>query len=89
MTEAESPAAEAEEQGFFGEAPDYDRDAYALTTGPDSPSSLEAALEAKQAELTAQLDDLKARAKERAAGAKTKAKAGHEERKTARGGGDS
>jgi hypothetical protein len=80
MTEAESPAAEAEEQGFFGETPDYDRDAYALTTGPDSPSSLEATLEAKQAELTAQLDDLKARAKDRAEGAK--AKAG--ERKAAR-----
>ena len=89
MTEAESPAAEAEEQGFFGEAPDYDRDAYALTTGPDSPSSLKAALEAKRDELTAQLDELEARAKERASGAKAKAKAGHEERKAARSGGDS
>jgi hypothetical protein len=89
MTEAESPAAEAEEQGFFGEAPDYDRDAYALTTGPDSPSSLKAALEAKRDELTAQLDELETRAKERASGAKAKAKAGHEERKAARSGGDS
>jgi uncharacterized protein involved in exopolysaccharide biosynthesis len=80
MTEAESTVAEAEEQGYYGETPDYDRDAYTLTTGPESPSSLEATLEAKQAEIDAQLAELKERAK----GAKSKAKAAHEERSAAR-----
>jgi hypothetical protein len=77
---AESTVAEAEAQGYLGDAPDYDRDAYTLTTGPDSPSSLEALLEAKQAEITAQLDELKARASERV----SQAKAAHSQRAAAR-----
>lgn len=93
LEDIEGVVADSEEKGYLGETPDYDRDAYTLRTGPESPSTLEATLEAKRAELDAQLDEAKERGKERAAGAKSKAssrasdaKAGHEERKTARGG---
>jgi hypothetical protein len=74
LEDVEQTVAGAEEQGYYGETPDYDRDAYTLTTGPESPSSLEATLAAKKAEIDAQLDALKERAKERAASAKSKAK---------------
>lgn len=80
VADMEEEAAEAEEKGYRGETPDYDRDAYTLRTGPDSPSSLEATLDAKRADIDAQLDEFKANAKTRVEGAKAK----HAERKTAR-----
>lgn len=76
----EQEAAEAEEKGYRGETLDYDRDAYTLRTGPDSPSTLEATLDAKRAELDAQLDEFKERASARVDAAKTK----RGERKAAR-----
>jgi hypothetical protein len=85
---AETAAVDPLEQGYQGDMPEYDREAYTLATGPDSPSSLDAWLEAKQAEVTQQLDDLKARAKEGAEAVKAEAqahKATHQEHKAARG----
>lgn len=74
MSEAEAANAaetveEVEAKGFFGEADPRDRNEYALTTGPESPSALEATLDAKKAELEAQTEELATRAQ----GAKTKA----------------
>lgn len=66
---AESAIEEAQAKGFFGEADPRDRDEYALTSGPESPSALEASLAAKQSEIEAQTEDLSARA----SGAKKKA----------------
>lgn len=76
----EDEAAEAEEKGYRGETPPYDRDAYTLRSGPESPSTLEATLDAKRAELDAQLDEFKEHASAR--GDAAKAKRG--ERKAAR-----
>jgi hypothetical protein len=76
----EEEAAEAEAKGYRGDGPEYDRDAYTLRTGPDSPSALEATLDAKRAELDAQLDEFKERVSARADSAKAK----HGERKAAR-----
>ena len=76
----EEEAAEAEEKGYRGETPPYDRDAYTLRTGPDSPSTLEATLDAKRAELDAQLDEFKEHASARVDTAKAK----RGERKAAR-----
>jgi hypothetical protein len=73
-------AEEAEAQGYRGTADARDRDEYALTSGPESPSALESALEAKRAEVDAQLDELK-----EAAQAKGQSvRAAHTERKAAR-----
>jgi hypothetical protein len=80
LEDVEQTAADAEEKGYYGETPEYDRDAYTLKTGPESPSTIEATIAAKRAELEAQEHELTERAK----GAKGKAKAGHDERKTAR-----
>jgi hypothetical protein len=85
MTEADAAASaaeaaeEAEARGYVGDADPRDRDEYALTSGPDSPG-LEAQLEAKKAEIDAQLEEFKERAKARAEGAKAKVT----ERKAAR-----
>lgn len=78
--DVEAVEQEAQEKGYYGETPDYDRDAYTLQTGPESPSTLEATLAAKRADLDAQFNEFKESAKTRAEGAKAK----HEERKAAR-----
>jgi hypothetical protein len=62
---------EAEARGYEGTAPEYDRDAYTLRTGPESPSTHEALLEAKQAEVNAQLDELHAPAQARSKSAQS------------------
>jgi hypothetical protein len=53
---------EAEAKGFFGDADPRDRDEYALTSGPESPSAAQATAEARVAEAQAQLDEIKASA---------------------------
>ena len=80
VADIEQTVADAEAKGYYGETPDYDRDAYTLTTGPDSPSSLEATLTAKRAEIEEQLSGLKERAEAKV----TSAKAAHESRSSAR-----
>ena len=67
MSEAEAASAaetteEAQAKGYFGEADPRDRNEYALTSGPESPSALDATLEAKKAEIEAQTEELAARA---------------------------
>jgi hypothetical protein len=87
MTDGEAATAdpveaveEDEARGYRGQADERDRDEYALTSGPESPSALESALEAKRAEVDAQLDELK-----EAAQAKGQSvRAAHTERKAAR-----
>jgi hypothetical protein len=44
---------EALKAGVFGETPGPDREEYALTTGPDSPSAAEGLLAAAEADLEA------------------------------------
>lgn len=80
MTEASAATAaepesveEVEARGYVGQADERDRDEYALTTGPDSPDTLQATLEAKRAEIDAQLEELAARAKARAESVKQRA----------------
>jgi hypothetical protein len=91
MTEAQAATAaepesveEVEARGYRGQADERDRSEYALTTGPDSPSALETTLDAKRADAAAQLDEFKARARERAESVKAKARTAHEERSAAR-----
>ena len=75
---------EAEAQGFVGEADPRDRDEYALTSGPESPTALEASIEAKKAELEAQTETLTANTQDRAASAKAKASNAKSSRSTTR-----
>jgi hypothetical protein len=58
VDDLESARADAEEQGYQGTTPEYDRDAYTLNTGPESPNALEGHLAGKQADIDAQLDEL-------------------------------
>lgn len=82
--EAES-VEEAEARGFRGQADERDRSEYALTTGPDSPDTLQATLEAKRADIDAQLDELAERAKARAESAKSKVAEHRATRQAAKG----
>ena len=80
VEDVEAVVEEAEAQGYRGTADERDRDEYALTSGPESPSALEARLGAAKAEVDAQLDELKERGQARA----QSARAAHTERKAAR-----
>jgi peptidoglycan hydrolase CwlO-like protein len=65
VEEAEARVQEDQERGYRGHTHDYDRDAYTLKTGPESPNALEATLEAKRADAEAQLDELHEHAEQR------------------------
>jgi peptidoglycan hydrolase CwlO-like protein len=67
VEEAEARVQEDQERGYRGHTHDYDRDAYTLKTGPESPNALEATLEAKRADAEAQLDELHEHAEQRGA----------------------
>jgi hypothetical protein len=71
VDDLEQERAEAEDKGYRGEAVEYDRDAYTLKTGPESPSTHEALLAAKQAEVNAQLDQLHDASQERSKSAQS------------------
>jgi hypothetical protein len=85
MSEADAATAaesteDAEARGFVGDADPRDRDEYALTSGPESPSAAETQAEARVAEAQAHLDEIKANVQSRGAGAKE----AHAEHKAAR-----
>ena len=89
MTEGDAAAAaaesesveEAEAKGYRGQADERDRDEYALTSGPESPSALETTLAGKKAEVDAQLDEHEQRSQDAGGSASAPARS---ERKAAR-----
>lgn len=54
LADIEAGEDEARERGYRGVADPRDREDYALTSGPDGPSTLETTLDAKRADLDAQ-----------------------------------
>jgi hypothetical protein len=90
MSEAEAASAaetteDAEAQGFFGEADPRDRDEYALTSGPESPSAAQVTAESRLTTAQAHLDEIKANAKAGAASTTAEAKPPASRHQTRRG----